>query len=321
VHVHITHPPDPEDLDMLRNFLDPDILITTGEIKKDHHSAVILVAGGIAFEELQKFSNLKVMVVPWTGIPLETLSIVKKIPDLKLHNLHHNAVPVAEMVIALLMAAAKMVIPFDRELRKGDWKLRYQLPVVPLLAGKRALILGYGEIGRRVGPVLEAMGIETKAIRRSSALTSDIDIHSPDELLEILPNTDILILALPHTAETDGLIGKKELALLPDTALLINVSRGKVVDQEALYLALKERRLFGAGLDVWYNYPPDKESRSNTIPGDFPFHELDNLVLSPHRAGLVREIEHLRMRALADLLNAAARKQKLPNEVNLDLGY
>ena len=181
--------------------------------------------------------------------------------------------------------------------------------------------MGYGEIGRRIGSILEAMSIKIKAIQRNPERDSVSDIHEPDELRDLLPNTDILILAVPLTQETESLIGEEELSLLPDLAILVNISRGIVVDQEALYEALKERRLFAAGMDVWYNYPADRQSRSETFPGDFPFHKLDNLVFSPHRAGLVRETETLRMRALADLLNAAARNQQLQNEVDLDLGY
>jgi phosphoglycerate dehydrogenase-like enzyme len=77
----------------------------------------------------------------------------------------------------------------------------------------------------------------------------------------------------------------------------------------------------GAGLDVWYNYPKEVEDRKSTFPADFPFQDLDNLVLSPHRGGLVRETDHLRFSFLAESLNAAARGEKIPNRVDLKLGY
>jgi len=321
MHVHFLHSPNPKSMDLLRNLLDHEISITAGEIQQDHLSATILVAGEPTYEDLNLFKNLEFLIVPWTGIPPKTLEAVRLIPDLKLHNLHHNAKPVAEMALTLLLAAAKRVIPFDKELREGNWELSYQEPEVLLLAGKRALIVGFGEIGCRIASILEALGIKVKAIQRDPLPGSGAIIHRPDELLVLLPETDILVLALPLTSETEGLIGKRELALLPDPAILINISRGKIVDQEALYAALKNRDLFGAGLDVWYNYPPDRESRSNTFPGDYPFQELSNLVLSPHRAGLVREIETLRMKALADMINAASGDEQMSNVVDLELGY
>ncbi len=320
MHVHLLYPPELEHLNELNTLLDKDIFITTGEIQPNQPTT-ILVAGRPTYQELQLLNDLKTLVVPWTGIPPETLAAVKRLPPLKLHNLHHNTIPVSEMAITLLLAAAKRVIPFDQHLRGGNWELRYQEPVVPLLAGKRALIVGYGEIGRRISSILVALDIKVKAIRRTPESGSGTDIHRPDELRDLLPETDILFLTLPLTSETESLISKNELALLPDAAILINISRGKVVDQEALYIALKENHLFGAGLDVWYNYPADQESRSNTLPGDFPFHELENLVLSPHRGGLVRETEILRMKDLAVLLNAAARDEQIPNSVNINLGY
>lgn len=108
---------------------------------------------------------------------------------------------------------------------------------------------------------------------------------------------------------------------MPAGGLLVNVGRGVVVDQAALYRALKEGHLAGAGLDVWYNYPSGEDTHHNTFPSDYPFHELDNVVLSPHRGGATREGEPIRMQALAELLNMAVRGEAVPNRVDLLLGY
>ena len=136
-----------------------------------------------------------------------------------------------------------------------------------------------------------------------------------------IPEADFLILALPLTSESKGRIGEKELRLLPPTAVIVNIARAAIIDEAALYQALKENRIFGAGLDVWFNYPGTPEERLGTPPGDYPWHTLDNLVMSPHRAGHVRETEAMRMKALADLLNEGARGKVLPNRVDLELGY
>ena len=131
----------------------------------------------------------------------------------------------------------------------------------------------------------------------------------------------MLIIALPLTPETEGLIGEMELASLPRGAVLVNVGRGPIIDAEALFNSLSEGHLRGAGLDVWYNYPPDSESQAYTPPADFPFHELDNVVMSPHRGGGSEDTGTLRMIHLADLLNSAARGKPLPNRVDLEAGY
>jgi phosphoglycerate dehydrogenase-like enzyme len=147
------------------------------------------------------------------------------------------------------------------------------------------------------------------------------EIQPPDVLHRLLPRADVLVICLPHTPETDALIGKEELALLPPGAVLVNVGRGPIVDEAALYNALREGTLYAAGLDVWYNYPSDEAARSHTRPSAYAFYELDNVVMSPHRAGGSRETEKQRMEHLTALLNAAARGESMPNKVDLEAGY
>ncbi|MEJ2758695.1 MAG: NAD(P)-dependent oxidoreductase, partial [Anaerolineales bacterium] len=130
-----------------------------------------------------------------------------------------------------------------------------------------------------------------------------------------------LIITLPLTEETQGLIGAEELALLPPQSIVVNVGRGPVIDQHALYHALREGHLHSAGLDVWYNYPPDEASRANTPPADVPFQELENVVMSPHRGGGAADIETVRMAYLANLLNTTALGNPMPNQIDLEKGY
>ena len=168
------------------------------------------------------------------------------------------------------------------------------------------------------------MDMRVLAVKRNPDLTPDAavdEMHALEALPELLPQTQALLICMPHTPQTEGVIGSTELAALPSDAVLVNVGRGPVVDEEALYYALKEGRLHAAGLDVWYNYPASQEERSNTPMSAFPFHELDNVVLSPHRGGATKETNYLRMEGLANLLNAAARGEPIPNKVDVDAGY
>ena len=323
LHAHLTYPPDDETLAYLRRQLDDGIEITVGEVVPE--TAVILIAGRPTEAQLRASPKLQALIVPWAGVPDPTRDLMADFPHITVHNLHHNAAPVAETALTLLLAAAKFTVPFDQSLRRDDWSIRYKRPSPSvLLAGKTALILGYGAIGQRIARLCRSLEMDVLATRRHVSQSSDDfaqEIHPSDALHELLPRTHVLIIGLPHTPETDGLIGAKELGLLQRPSLLVNIGRGPIVQQQALYEALRDGTLYAAGLDVWYNYPTDQSSRTHTPPADFPFHELDNVVLSPHRGGMTSETEQLRMAHTAALLNAAALGEAMPNQVNLQLGY
>jgi phosphoglycerate dehydrogenase-like enzyme len=319
--VHLLRQPDPASVAYLRVHLDAEVHLTFGPglpVLADYH---ILVAGRPQREHLTASANLRALIIPWAGLPDVTRELMLDFPHVAVHNLHHNAVPVAEMAVALMLAAAKLIIPMDRALRAHDWTTRYQPNPFILLEGKTALILGYGAIGQQVARLCRALGMKVLAIRRHISALSPDEIYPLNALHGLLPQANVLIICLPHTPETMGLIGESELALLPPGAVLVNVGRGPIVDEAALYHALREGTLHSAGLDVWYNYPADETARSHTPPSAYPFHELDNVVMSPHRAGGSDESEMRRMTHLAVLLNAAARGDEMPNRVDLQAGY
>jgi phosphoglycerate dehydrogenase-like enzyme len=320
--VHLLRQPDPPALAHLRVHLDAEVCLTFGPdlpVPADYH---VLVAGRPQREHLTASPNLHALIIPWAGLPEVTRDLMRDFPHIAIYNLHHNAAPVAEMAVALMLAAAKLVIPTDRALRAHDWTPRYHRPnPTILLEGKTALILGYGAIGQRVAHLCRALGMKVMAIRRRAVTPSPDEIYPPDALHSLLPLANVLIICLPHTPETTGLIGEKELALLSPGTILVNVGRGPIVDQAALYHLLRDGTLHSAGLDVWYNYPADEAARSHTPPSAYPFHELDNVVMSPHRAGGADETEMLRMTHLASLFNAAARGDEMPNRVDSQAGY
>ena len=319
--VHYLYPPKMEALALLEGRLDPDVQLTFGPDLPEGADYQILVAGRPTHETLRASPELKVLVIPYAGVSDITRQTLAEYPHVRVHNLHHNAAPTAEMAITLLLAAAKFLVPIDRAMRVHDWRPRYQPNPAVLLEGKTALILGYGAIGQHVGRVLRAMGTRVLGVRRNPSPDDSAEIYPVTALPELLPQADILMVTLPLTPETEGMIGEKELALLPAGAILTNVGRGAVVDQKALYDALKTGYLYAAGLDVWYNYPPDEAARECTPPADYPFHELDNVVMSPHRGGGSMETEQIRMEHLALTLNAAARGEPIPNPVDLEAGY
>lgn len=320
----MTYPPEADGLALLQTWLDPAIVLTTGTVGASpvYH---ILVDGRPPRAHLTASPNLHTLIIPWAGLPTATRALLADFPHLAVHNLHHNAAPVAELALALLLAAARAIIPCDRALRQGDWRPRYNRPGPSLLlSGKTALILGYGAIGRRVAQLCQALGMQVLATRRAiEEITQDgaATIYPAQHTRTLLPRAHAVIICLPLTPETEGLLSAAELALLPQPAILVNIGRAAIVDEAALYAALCSGQLHAAGLDVWYNYPPDEAARSHTLPGNYPFHELDNVVLSPHRGGGVDTTARLRMSHLADLLNTAVRGQPMPNRVDWQTGY
>jgi len=329
-HAHFLRDLDEDALRALRERLDGDcVQLTAGpEIPRDA-SIEMLIAGRPSEAHLRACGDaLRYLVIPWAGLPETTRELMRGQKSIAVHNLHHNAIATAEMAVALLLSAAKVVLPLDRDLRRGDWSHRYQAKnETRLLHGQTALIIGYGSIGRHVARLLRAFGMNILALRRSGGATSPdengAEIHGPDALGDLLPRAHAIMLCVPLTDETRGLVGEREFQLLPEGAVLVNVARGAVVDEKALYEALASRRLHAAGIDVWYNYPHDEAARTKTFPSRYPIHELDNVVLSPHRGGAVgvAEAETMRWEALAEVINAAARRETIPNRVDVERGY
>jgi phosphoglycerate dehydrogenase-like enzyme len=323
IKIHLLHEPEAEHLEVLKENLTAPVTLSCGEhLPQD---VQILVAGRPNPEHLQNHPALRTLIIPFAGVPENTRKLMLQYPQIAVHNLHHNASATAETALALLLGAAKFLVPYDRALRQGDWRPRYQPSRSILLDGKQALVLGFGEIGRRVALGCQGLGMQVSAIRRRPATQAQrvagVQSYRPERLNELLGSTHVLVITLPDTPQTHGLIDKSALKTMPPGGILVNVGRGVVVEQGALYQALKSQHLAAAGVDVWYNYPDSEEARQHTPPGDFAFHELDNLVMSPHRAGSARQIEVLRMRHLAELLNAAGNGAPLPNRVDLEAGY
>lgn len=325
LNVHISQKPDPKPLAHLLSRLGETVHLTYGSALPGPSDYAMLIAGRPSREQLCASSQLSTLVIPWAGLPETTHALLLEFPHIAVHNLHHNAAPVAELALTLLLAAAKSVLPLDRALRAHNWEPRYQSSTTLLLEGKTALILGYGAIGQRVARMCQGLGMRVLATRRNPRQTecSGVEIYPPTGLPNLLPRTHALLVCLPLTAATRGLIGAQELSLMPPGGVLVNVGRGPVVDEEALYEALRTQHLRAAGIDVWYAYPKDKASRRHTPVARCAFHTLDNVVMSPHRGGALgnQQSEFLRMEALARVINAAANGTALPNRVDLNAGY
>ena len=324
LNVHIPPSDLTKRVDQLRALVPSNVQITVAPDDPQPADCHILVHGSAKAEWLDASPALRAVIVPYAGVSLEMQTLLQQYPDVSLHNLHYNDIATAEFALTLMFAAAKFVVPLDRLLRQGDWRQRYAGAPSLLLSGRRVLILGYGAIGRQIAPVCQALGMQVRGVRRrqpDAPVEDGVELFAAAQLPALLPETDVLICVLPQTPETVGRIGAAELAALPAGALVINVGRGPVIDEAALYHALQTGHLAGAGIDVWYTYPHGEEERSHTLPSRFPFQELDNVVMSPHRGGWLEAAEGRRLQELANLLTAAANGEAMPNKVDKVLGY
>ncbi len=326
LHVHIIKASQTNGIDFLKEKLDPRVSVSYGGIDEIPIETSILVTGEPTTKMLAALPNLRSLIVPWAGVSPETFEVMRGYPHVSIHNLHHNALPVAEYALALLLSAANAIVPVDHALRANDWRPRYTQTASTLVSGKSILILGYGNIGKALANLLIGFNMNITATRSSidfPVSEDKVQVFPANQLHSLLPKADFLVVTLPLTLSTKGLIGEKELLLLPIHAVFVNIGRGDIIDQAALYKILKARPTMAAGIDVWYNYPKNESDRSNTPPSDYPLHELENIVLSPHRAGSLnqKDIEVLRMTHLATLLNQAAKGEQMQNLVDPEKGY
>ncbi|MEX0567744.1 MAG: 2-hydroxyacid dehydrogenase [Candidatus Njordarchaeota archaeon] len=194
-----------------------------------------------------------------------------------------NALPAAEHVMALLLAACKRVAFHDRKMRRGIWA-RKNLGFV--LKGKVLGIIGYGNIGRRVARFAKCFGMRIFAIDKRKIEDNTLEFFGyPDDLDYVLKVSDIILISLPLTKYTYHLIDKSKLRLMKRDAILVNTSRGPIIVEKDLYEHLKQNPNFIVALDVWWSYPKKKENNYQK----YPFHELDNVVMTPHIAGFASD--------------------------------
>jgi D-3-phosphoglycerate dehydrogenase len=191
-----------------------------------------------------------------------------------------NARSVAEHVIFAALALLRRFRPMDRDLRARGWLAgREHANLTHELAGRTTGIIGMGAVGREVARIAHGgFGLTVHGNNRSGR--GFPDFVRPASVDELIAESDIVVLACPLTPETTGLMSRQRIAAMSPGAILVNVSRGPIVDDDALISALRAKRIAGAALDVFSAQP---------LPPDHPYFGFDNVIITPHMAGITEE--------------------------------
>ncbi len=233
--------------------------------------------GHDALPVLQAGQNLKWFACSFAGIEPYLSDGVWANPNcLFTNSAGAYGVTISEHVLMVLLMLLRRMPECQRWMASRTWRSAEQIRSV---YGLRTTVVGMGDVGTQVARRLKAMGAAVRGVRRHVGRGADpaFDaVYAAGELEGLLPDTDALILCLPATGETAGLMNRARIELLPDDACLINVGRGSAVDQEALMDALRGRRLAGAALDVMSPEP---------LPPDHPLWRAPNVILTPHCSG------------------------------------
>jgi len=274
------------------------------EEAKEAHALWTMLSDRVDSEVFEAAPNLKIvsnLAVGYNNIDLEAAHkhgvTVTNTPDVLTES-------TADLTFALLLATARRVIEAEKTVRSGDWQSWTPMGMTGQNVGGATLgIIGMGRIGEAVARRAKGFGMDILYHNRTRRNLEDVRYAEFEELLK---TSDYIVILTPLTPETKGMIGAKELAMMKESACLINVARGGIVDEMALYEALKEKQIWGAGLDVFEQEP---------VPIDHPLLTLPNVTVLPH-IGSATVQTRLEMMALnAEAIKACFENKSVKNRV------
>lgn len=255
-------------------------------------------------------TSLRLLQIPGAGV--DSVLPAPELPDAvqicNASGCHEPEMP--EFVIAALHTLVyRMPTLVDRQ-RENTWKL--VRPSGPI-TGRTLCIVGLGTIGQSVARRAAALGMTVVGVRHSGAPVEGVDqVVTPDRRMEVLTGAGAVVVITPLTDDTRGLIGAEELAAVAEGAVLVDVSRGGVVDVDALVAALADGPLESALVDVFETEP---------LPGDSPLWSVPNLMITPHTAGWSRDYANRILQLMAENLEAVEQGRTPPSVVDRSQGY
>jgi len=259
--------------------------------------------------------NLKLIHLPASGMDLIDFSSIPE--GCCVCNAFEHDIGISEYVMSAMLHFTVDLERRSARFKGGDWTDTPQLfgASRPELAGKTLGCIGYGTIGRAVAKRAKAFGMRVMAVTRTPrSFDPEPDWLGGLGLTEALAEaSDFLLVACPLNAQTKGLLGKRYIKAMRPNAVLINVARGPIVDEDVLYEALSSKKIGGAVLDTWYHYPT--ANNQNVKPSKHPFEELDNVIMTPHCSGWTEGLIARRFAVIIDNIERLAQGRDLVNQV------
>jgi phosphoglycerate dehydrogenase-like enzyme len=283
--------PDFDQVEIAAGWLNPDDVLQLPKLRWAQHWA----AGVDAFTSNPDIATGNFMLTNGSGV---------------------HTIPITEHILAYLLSFARGLhcavrAQVDHRWGKPEDPCRYDVFELP---GKTMVLIGVGAIGERTARMASALGVRVIGVRRdpSKGAKTITEMVSPDRLLEVLPRADFVVLTVPLTDATRGMIGDAELRAMKTSAIVINIGRGGTIQEDALIQALQEERIGGAGLDVFENEP---------LPPDSPFWDMPNVIVTSHYAGHNPHYNDRAMNIFLDNLHHYISGTALHNVVDMEAGY
>ena len=307
-HIVVTYSPEPEERAIYREVLEDiarvDYLAETPEAERaelmDRADALVALSFSqreISAKEISHLEKLRFIQLVYAGADRIPFALIPKNVILA-SNTGAYAEPIAEHVLALTLALAKNLIPRFNSLCEGRFD---RTGFNRTITGGVCAIVGFGGNGRAISRIMRAAGMKVHGINRSGQTVAPVDFMGKvSDLKRVLQSADVVVVTTPLTRETRGMLGARELAWMKPDAILINVGRGDVIDQQALYAHLKSNPDFRAGIDTWWSEPAGNEA----FELDCPFFDLPNIIGSPHVADHVpNSMPNATLKALENVRN------------------
>jgi phosphoglycerate dehydrogenase-like enzyme len=228
---------------------------------------------------------------------------------------HENAI--SEYVMAALLARHVPLIDADQALRQGEWRFYAGRPgALRTELGSQTLgLLGFGHIAKTLAQRAKAFGMHVVVANRSPVHSAEVDqSFKLTDLHAFMASCDAVVVTLPLTDNTRSLVDAKALACMRPQALIVNVGRGAVIDEKALFEALQQQRIGGAIIDTWYQYP--NSENVTCLPSQFDFASLNNVLMTPHMSGWTEGTVLRRKQSIAENINRLSSGQALLNVLN-----
>lgn len=264
--------------------------------------------------------RLRLLQLPGAGLDAIDFAAVPR--HTAVCNVYEHEIGMAEHCVLVILEWLIGLRGQDARLRRGDWSdsLHGGAGTHGELFGKTVGIVGYGRIGRETAKRLKPFGVRILACTRSPGKRDGQadEIAGMDRLDWLLGEADFVVIACPLDDGTRGLFDGRAFAAMKPGAVLINVARGPIVDEDALYAACKAGRIGGAAIDVWWRYP--KGAGETMFPSTHPLHELPNAILTPHTSGWSAGLHERRWRIIAQNLDRLHRGEPLLNPVRAPAG-